>query len=55
MSYTLDYVATEDGWTWRMYERGGTAFVVEGKATSIEAALDAAKTALLVHHRGDKW
>ena len=51
MTYTLDYARTDSGWTWRMYERGGSVLVTSGNAASIESALDDAKRALLVHHR----
>lgn len=52
MTYTIDLVERPNAtWRWRAYGDHGTVRFADGGADSIEAAVDAAKTALLVEHR----
>lgn len=52
MTYTIDLIERANTkWQWMAYDNQGTARFADGVEGSIEAAIDAAKTALLVEHR----
>lgn len=54
MTYTIDIKLFPDyHWRWSIYDRGGSRHVTDGRADSIEEALDHAKTELLVLHRAE--
>jgi hypothetical protein len=53
-SYTIDLSAVDNKWQWRLYTVGGTVRLTEGKADSIEQASSDARTAMIVHDRGDQ-
>lgn len=50
-SYTIDIADNGDGWTWRLYDRGGTRMLQFGGPDSLEGAISEAKQAMLVEHR----
>ena len=51
MSYTIDLTEQDDGWHWRLYVRGGTEFLTDGTADSLEQASSDARMAMIVAHR----
>jgi hypothetical protein len=54
MTYTIDLDGSDGRWRWMLYTRGGTIRLGDGSADSIEAAVDAAKTQMLVEHRKEE-
>ena len=50
-TYTIDLRGEDDVWQWKLYKVGGSFLVDDGDEDSVEAAVDAAKTRMLIEHR----
>ena len=52
-NYTIDLDGRDGRWRWMLYTQGGAVRLADGSAESIEAAVDVAKTRMLVEHRAE--